>query len=87
MTWEIFIGIGALVSFVGTFTGVCVKIVVPLTRSIVELTNEVKLLREKYDGLDVKRKAEHERLWKHNEEQDKQLQNHAQRLHDLDGKW
>lgn len=87
MTWEIFLGIGALVSFVGTFTGVCVKMVVPLTKSIVELTNEVKLLREKYDGLDGKRREEHKRLWEHNEEQDKKLEDHAQRLHDLDGKW
>lgn len=87
MTWEIFLGIGVLVSFVGTFTGVCVKMVVPLTKSIVELTNEVKQLRKDYDLFDTKRRVEHKALWDHNEEQDKTLENHAQRLHDLDGKW
>lgn len=87
MTWEIYVGITVAASFIGTVAAVCVKVVVPLTKSIVELTNEVKLLRKEYDNLDGKRRSEHKQLWEHNEEQDKQLENHAQRLHDLDGKW
>ena len=87
MTWEIVLGIVALVGLIGTFVGACVKLVVPLTESIVRLTDKVELLCERYDTLDEKRKEEHKRLWDHNEKQDERLDDHAQRLHELDGKW
>lgn len=87
MTWEIIAGFITFIGFIGSFVGVCVKMVVPLTQSIVKLTEKMDQLCEKYDVLDEKRKEEHKRLWDHNVAQDKKLEDHAQRLHDLDGKW
>lgn len=86
MTWEIALGIFTLLGTVGSFAGICVKVVVPLTKSIVELTGEVKMLRKEYEQLDTKRRSEHKALWEHNEKQDLLLDDHAKRLHDLDGK-
>ena len=83
MSWEIVAGIITLSGFAASL----IKLVVPLTNSIVKLTDKVELLCEKYDKLDDKRKEEHGRLWAHNEKQDKQLEDHAKRLYDLDGKW
>ena len=41
---------------------------------------------KKIETLDSNNTESHRRLWEHNTEQDKVLQNHEQRLHDLDGK-
>lgn len=87
MTWEIVAGIIALTGFIGTFIGACVKLVVPLTQSIVTLTDKVQMLCDKFSTFDKNSTEEHKKLWTHNDEQDRKLEDHAQRLHDLDGKW
>lgn len=86
MTWEIIVGIIALAGFIGSVVAVCVKVVVPLTRSIVTLNENVKKLCQKLSELDEDNSKSHKRLWDHNEKQDAKLNEHAQRLHDLDGK-
>jgi hypothetical protein len=86
MTWEIVAGLIALTGFIGAIAGVCVKVVVPLTRSIVTLNENVKNLCEKLSLLDEDNAKGHERLWEHNEKQDQRLEIHEKRLHDLDGK-
>lgn len=83
MTWEIVAG---MVTFVG-FLITVVKTVVPLTNAVTRLTERIDALGEQVDTLDEKKTEAHKRLWSHNENQDAMLQNHEQRLHDLDGKW
>lgn len=87
MTWEIVLGIISLVGLIGTFVGVCVKLVVPLTESIVRLTDNVRELCDKFNAFGRESAKEHDEIWRHNDEQDRKLEDHAQRLHDLDGKW
>ena len=82
MTWEIFLGLVALLGFIGTI----VKTVVPLTNAITLLTEKTEELSGKMEALDAKKTKAHTELWAHNKEQDKKLEEHSQRLHDLDGK-
>ena len=82
MTWEIFLGIVALCGFILTV----VKTVIPLTNAITLLTEKTAELSSKIEDMDEKKTKAHTELWEHNKEQDKRLEEHAQRLHDLDGK-
>ena len=82
MTWEIFLGIVALVTFVITV----VKTVVPLIEAIIRLTDKLESLEKKVDRIEGNSNKAHDELWEHNDKQDAILQDHAMRLHDLDGK-
>lgn len=82
MTWEIFLGIVALVGFLAAV----VKPIVSLTSAVVRLTEQMKEMSEDMKAMNEKKTEAHKRLWDHNEEQDKKLEEHALRLHDLDGK-
>lgn len=82
MTWEIAVGLFALVTFVVTI----VKTVVPLTNAITRLTDKFEGLDEKVEEIETSKSAEHKELWDYNHKQDKTLLEHAMRLHDLDGK-
>lgn len=86
MTWEMIAALIALTGFIGTIAGVCVKVVVPLTKSIVTLNGSVKNLCEKLSILEDDNSKSHKRIWDHNEKQDARLDRHEKRLHDLDGK-
>ena len=83
MTWDIVAGIVLLAGFIITI----VKTIIPLTNALTRLTERIYSLAEQVDTLDEKKTEAHKRLWSHNENQDAMLQNHEQRLHDLDGKW
>ncbi len=82
MTWEIVAGMVTLLGFVITV----VKTVIPLTNAITLLTEKTAELSSKMEDMDEKKTKAHTELWAHNKEQDKRLEEHAQRLHDLDGK-
>lgn len=82
MTWEIFLGIVALVTFVITI----VKTVVPLIEAITRLTDKLESLERKVEGIEGNGNKAHNELWEYNDKQDAILQDHAMRLHDLDGK-
>ncbi|MDD3394167.1 MAG: hypothetical protein PHG19_05955 [Anaerotignum sp.] len=82
MTWEIVLGIIALFSF-----GVAVvKPIVSLTNAITLLNANCEALAREFSEFDQDNHDSHKRLWEHNTDQDKLLQEHGQRLHDLDGK-
>ena len=83
MTWEIVAALIALAGFIITV----VKTVVPLTNAVTRLTERIDSLAEQVDEMEGKKSEAHRRLWSHNDTQDAMLQNHEQRLHDLDGKW
>lgn len=83
MPWDIVAGIVTLAGFIITI----VKTIIPLTNALTRLTERIDSLAEQVDTLDEKKTEAHKRLWSHNKIQDAMLQNHEQRLHDLDGKW
>lgn len=82
MNWDIFLGLVTLLGFIGAI----VKTVVPLTNAITLLTEKTEELSGKITELDEKKTKAHTELWAHNKEQDKRLDEHSRRLHDLDGK-
>ncbi len=80
--WVIFKDIVVIVGLVITVTTPLLK----LNTSITELKTLLESVMKKVETLDNNNTESHRRLWEHNTEQDKVLQNHEQRLHDLDGK-
>ena len=80
--WVIFKDIVVIVGLVITVTTPLLK----LNTSITELKTLLESVMKKVETLDSNNTERHRRLWEHNTEQDKVLQNHEQRLHDLDGK-
>lgn len=76
MTWEIFLGITALVGFI---VGI-VKLVVPLTNAITKLTVAIENMREDMKNDKTVNQKEHEKLWKHCEDQDVTLDDHESRI-------
>lgn len=80
--WVIFKDIVVIVGLVITVTTPLLK----LNTSITELKTLLESVMKKVETLDNNNNESHRRLWEHNTEQDKVLQNHEQRLHDLDGK-
>lgn len=80
--WVIFKDIVVIVGLVITVTTPLLK----LNTSITELKTLLESVMKKVETLDSNNTESHCRLWEHNTEQDKVLQNHEQRLHDLDGK-
>ena len=52
-----------------------------------EMALGLPITQEQVDEMEGKKSEAHRRLWSHNDTQDAMLQNHEQRLHDLDGKW
>lgn len=83
MTWEIVIGVATFLGFLMT----AVKTIIPLTNAVTRLTDQIVSVTGKVDEMDKQKKEEHKEIREHNKNQDAMLQNHEQRLHDLDGKW
>jgi hypothetical protein len=76
MTWEVFLGIAALVSF-------GIAIITPitkLTKTMTELTLGVQGLKETIADIVLRNNESHTRLWDHNGQQDKILDNHEKRI-------
>ena len=82
MTWDIALGIFSLVTLVITI----IKTVVPLTNAITRLTDKFENLDRKVGDMESDEAEVNKALWEHNHKQDRTLQEHAMRLHDLDGK-
>ena len=82
MTLETIIGLTTLVGFIITI----VKTFVPLIKAITRLTDKLESLEGKVDEINTSKNEEHKELWAYNDKQDEILQDHAMRLHDLDGK-
>lgn len=80
MTWEIFLGIAALLSFVIAITGPILK----LNTSITKLNASVDVLKEAIDRIDADNEEGHKRLWKHNDEQDALIAEHSKKLSNIE---
>lgn len=82
MTWEIFLGIVALVGF-------CVTIATPLMRlskTMTELNVNMQNLNQAMNTLTANNTESHKRIWTHNEEQDEKLENHEKRITKIETK-
>lgn len=82
MTWEIFLGIVALIGFIITVTTPLMK----LNSSITKLNDCVGTLKEAIDKLDSDNEKSHRRIWEHNEEQDDTINVHEQRITKIETK-
>lgn len=80
--WSVFLMIGELVGFVM----LVVKPLVKLTTTITKLNVIVENLSKMVDEQKNSSKRTHERLWKHNEEQDKIIDRHEIRITKLEEK-
>ena len=82
MTWEIFLGIVALVGF-------CVTIATPLmklSKTMTELNINMQNLNQAMNTLTENNTESHRRIWAHNEEQDEKLENHEKRITKIETK-
>lgn len=80
MTWEIFLGIGALISFIIAVTGPILK----LNTSITKLNDSVDVLKEALEKMDEDNSNSHKRLWDHNNEQDDRLDEHERKINNIE---
>lgn len=80
MTWEIFLGITALLSFVIAITGPMLK----LNTSITKLNSSVDVLKEAIDKIDQDNEKSHKRIWEHNDEQDKLIADNIRRISNIE---
>lgn len=80
--WDV---VSVLVVVVGLFFTVG-KPIISLNNNIVSLNASLKAEKEQRTKFEKDSAKEHDELWAHNTEQDKMLEEHKMRLHDLDGK-
>lgn len=75
--------VGVIVVLVGLFTAVCVPLIKSTkenTRIMTELNLSVTNLREDISELSTNNKEAHKRLWTHQAEQDKIINDHETRI-------
>ena len=82
MSWEIFLGIAALLSFILSVSGPLIK----LNTSITKLNASVGTLKEAIDKIDEDNEKSHKRIWEHNDKQDSLIAENAQRIVGLEHK-
>lgn len=74
-----------IIAIVGLFFTIG-KPIINLNTNITTLNEGIKNLNERQDRFETISEKEHNELWEHEDEQDKILEEHKMRLHDLDGK-
>lgn len=82
MTWEIFLGIVAIVGF-------CVTIMTPLiklSKTMTELNVNMQNLNQAMNTLTANNTESHRRIWAHNDEQDEKIENHEKRITKIETK-
>lgn len=77
--WEVFLAIVAIAGFCVTVFKIS-SFFNKLESSITTLNGSISVLNKAVDEIAKSNKASHERLWDHNEEQDKQLSDHEKRI-------
>lgn len=76
MTWEIFLGLGVIVSFIAAIVAPMLK----LNTSITKLNSSVDVLKAAIDRIEGDNKESHKRLWDHNKEQDEIIAEHSKEI-------
>lgn len=79
MTWEIFLGIAALLSFVIAVTGPMMK----LNTSITKLNDSVDVLKNAINRIEDDNEKSHKRIWEHNNKQDEILNDHEKKISNI----
>ena len=82
MTWEIFLGIVALVGFMITAISPLMK----LSKTMTELNVNMQNLNQAMNTLTSNNTESHRRIWEHNEEQDSKIENHEKRITKIETK-
>ena len=82
MTWEIFLGIVALVGFMITVISPLMK----LSKTMTELNVNMQNLNQAMNTLTSNNTESHRRIWQHNEEQDAKMDNHENRITKIETK-
>ena len=82
MTWEIFLGIVALVGFLVTVISPLIK----LSKTMTELNVNMQNLNQAMNTLTSNNTESHRRIWEHNEEQDSKIENHEKRITKIETK-
>lgn len=80
--WEV---VGVLVVLVGLFITVSTP-VMKLISSITKLTATVETLQDNVDAVTRRNTESHRRLWEKNEQQDREIQDHGNRIERLEGR-
>lgn len=80
MTWEIFLGVAAIISFIIAVTGPMLK----LNTSITKLNGSVEVLKSALDKIEADNEKSHRRIWEHNEEQDRLIASNTKRISDIE---
>jgi len=80
MTWEIFLGIGSLLSFLVVVTGPLMK----LNTNITKLGHAVDTLQSSITRLEQENDKSHKRIWEHSEVQDAKIAEHETRLNNFE---
>ena len=80
MSWEIFLGIAALISFIIAVTGPMLK----LNTSITKLNASVDILKNALDKMEEDNEKSHKRIWERIEDQDKVIAEHAKKINNIE---
>ena len=75
--------IGFVVVALGSILSVGAIIVKPIlqvVKSMTALNESIKALTEKFNRFEVNNHDDHKRIWKHNEKQDAEIQEHGERI-------
>ena len=76
MTWEVFLGISAIVSFV-VLIG---KPIYSSAKNTATMATELKNFNENFERFRAKNEEEHNELWDKNDEQDEHINDHEKRI-------
>lgn len=77
--------VGVIIALVGLFFTVT-KPIIELNKTITRMESKLESVSEAQETYESSNTKNHSRIWDKISEQDKLLDNHAIRLHDLDGK-
>lgn len=80
MTWEIFLGIAALITFILTITGPMLK----LNTSITKLNDSVDVIKSALDRIEKENENNHKKIWEHNDEQDEIIAEHSRKINNIE---
>jgi hypothetical protein len=80
--WDVVL---VIVAIVGLFFSIG-KPIINLNTNITTLNESIKSVNARQDRFEKCSEKEHSELWEHEDAQDKILEEHKLRLHDLDGK-
>lgn len=80
MSWEIFLGIVALVSFIISVSGPMLK----LNTSITKLNSSVDVLKAAIDKIETDNEKSFKEIWDHNDEQDAIIAEHTRKINNIE---